>query len=287
MGEKKDSLEQIIRDELKKEAEDIKREVGESGIEPMPEELKNDIREKLHAQIEAYEKERLYAQLSKEDQKALELGRKLMNEQAEEKEEKKVVRKKMRVRGYVAVAAAVVFVLAFGMTSMGGAERIIKIVKSQVGDREIEKVNSNEDNLVIAKENEEEAYQKVSDMFGTEPVKLMYHPEGMEFDSVEINMEFQTAELLFEYKNENVIYIVNASYSGSSWGTDVEDELINKYYYKKDNGPQIEIKEYQISKTNRKRYSARFSYGGLEYMLVGTMKREYFDEIIKNLYFFE
>lgn len=53
------------------------------------------------------------------------------------------------------VAAAVVIVLlagGIGVTSFGGPERVMEIVKSKVGTREVEKVNSNEENLAFYKD---------------------------------------------------------------------------------------------------------------------------------------
>ena len=87
MSEKRDSLEQFIRDEMKREAENITKEVDRSHPQAMPQDLKAKIKAQLDQQIEAYEKERLYAQLSEEDQEALALGKKLLEQQKEEQKE--------------------------------------------------------------------------------------------------------------------------------------------------------------------------------------------------------
>ena len=74
---------------------------------------------------------------------------------------------RFRRKAYLSrVAAAVVIVLlagGIGVTSFGGPERVMEIVKSKVGTREVEKINSNEYNLVIKEENEQQAYQKIKD----------------------------------------------------------------------------------------------------------------------------
>jgi hypothetical protein len=45
------------------------------------------------------------------------------------------------------------------------------------------------------------------------------------------------------------------------------------------------VKEYKVKETEEQRFSARFSYNGLDYFLIGTMGKEDFEKIINNLYF--
>ena len=49
---------------------------------------------------------------------------------------------------------------------------------------------------------------------------------------------------------------------------------------------KIEVKEYNVEENRGKRFSAQFSFQGLEYFLVGTMAEENFKNILKNLYFY-
>ena len=44
---------------------------------------------------------------------------------------------------YLALAAVIVCVLAMGITSMGGPERIVRMMTQNVGDREVDQVDSN------------------------------------------------------------------------------------------------------------------------------------------------
>ena len=67
MSEKRDSLEQFICDELKNEAEDIKREVDRANMPAMPADLKAKIKAQLDQQIEEYE--RAYNNAEDEDEK--------------------------------------------------------------------------------------------------------------------------------------------------------------------------------------------------------------------------
>ena len=60
---------------------------------------------------------------------------------------------------------------------------------------------------------------------------------------------------------------------------------INDTFYKEKKGTQIEIKEYTLSESGKKRYSAHYEYRGIEYFLIGTMEWQDFEKIVDNLYF--
>lgn len=284
MSNKNQSFDENLKEEFKRAGAQTQREVEASGVEHISDAQKERIHTKLREQIAAYENEKIYAQLSEEDRKALELGKELMRKQEDEAAEKKVIHKKP-VRIYLVIAVAVVMTMAFGVTSIGGPRRIIKMMTSSVGDREVEKVNTNEDNKVIEKEREEEAYQEIKEAFGVDPVRILIYPTEMHYTSVEIDDALLTAEIIYKYHDKNVAYLISADYTKSSLGVDAEDECVDQYTITKD-GVKIEIKEYEVGKKKEKQFSAKFSYKGLEYYLIGTMEKEDFEKIVKNLYFF-
>lgn len=283
MKETLNDLEQTIKEEVKKEAEDIRETLRESGQEGLPEDRKEKIRQKLHRQIEDYQKEKVYEQLSREDREALELGKQIQQERKAQDGSRKAHRKKLG-RLSLNLAAVLALVLILGVTSVGGPERIVEMMRRAVGEREVVQVDSDEDNLKIAEEKEEEAYQEIKDTFGIDPVKIIGRPEGIEFSEMVIDSNIQIAELFYQYNGENIAYFVNASYTDASWGMDAEDKVVDTYYKKK-KGTEIEIKEYQVADTREKRYSASFKYKGVEYFLIGTLPKQDFEQIIDNLYF--
>lgn len=187
------------------------------------------------------------------------------------------------------VAAAVVIVLlagGIGVTGFGGPERVMEIVKSKVGTREVEKINSNEENLVIKEENEEQAYQKIKDELGIDPVRIVIRPKEFKFGWAKIENNAQISEMLYRYRGENIFFVINASQSNNSWGTNVDDKKI-KDYTRKIKGVKFQIKEFETVKSKERRYAARFEYGGTGYYLMGVMPRRDFNNILKNLHFFE
>ena len=281
MKENGSDLEEIIREELQKEAEDIRETVENSEGESLSEARKEKIRENLQDEIQAYEKEKVYEQLSQEDREALELGRQIQRERQEDGK-RRGGRRIWKIA--LNLAAALVLVSVLGITSLGGPERIVEMMKRAVGEREVVQVDSDEDNLKIAEEREEEAYQARPAPPAPPPVRRARSLSGMVFSESVIDKKLQMAELYYRYNEENVVYLINTSYAGSSWGQDTEDEVTDTYYEERE-GTAIEIKEYQIEGENVKKYSANYKYKGVEYYLIGTMDKEDFEIIIDNLYF--
>lgn len=230
--------------------------------------------------------ENLYANMSEEDLKALAIGRRILEEEEKANRERKVVRKKKkRMQMYIGLAAALVLAMTAGLTSMGGPEKIIKMMTQMVGNREVEQVDSSEDNLIIVDGDEIEAYQKIGEELGVEPVRLVAVFEDIEFVSMRLDEVSQTAELYYEYKDKRLSYLISASYKKTALGFEIADDVIDEYIMDVD-GKEIEIKEYQVVEGDVMRYSASFKEMGLKYFLYGIMEQSEFELIIKNLHFF-
>lgn len=280
MKGKKDQFEYMITEDFEQLAKEEEEEILKDDSIQMPEGFKESLSAKLEEQIKEKEREELYSKLSEEDRLALEVGHKVL----EEEKNKEVTRKKKRRKLYLTLAASLVLVMAISVTSIGVPGRAVTLVKQAIGDREVEKINSSDENLTIVEENEEKAYQVVSEEFGTELARIYNGPEDMTFQRMEFDPAMQMADFIYYLKNETVVYCINASYKNASWGMDVEDE-VTEQYEQQINGNNIEIKKYKTPKTNTERYSARFEYNGLEYFLIGTMTEDEFNLIINNLFF--
>ena len=291
MSEKKDQLKEILKDQLNKEAKQIEEEVGLNDNEEIPNELKIRMKNALDQKIREREKRSedmkrtdAYAKLSEEDLEALRLGREMLKNQSEEKKIYTIRRKKRNIRRIVALAAVLILVMAVGMTSIGGPERMLQFMKSSVGGRQVSKVNSSDKNKIIEEEDEEKVYEKIAEEFGIEPVRIIWRSKGMEFIKMELDTDIQVAELDYIRDREKMEFIISASYGKVSLGADNEDEIIDHYYIK-ENVP-IEVTEYKTPKTETNRYKAEFKYNNLYYCLTGTMTKAEMENILKNLYFF-
>ncbi|MBT9741932.1 DUF4367 domain-containing protein [Dorea formicigenerans] len=290
MSEKKDQLKEILKDQLNKEAKQIEEEVGLNDNEEIPNELKIRMKNALDQKIREREKRSedtnrtdAYAKLSEEDREALRLGREMLKNQSEEKKIYTMRRKKSNIRRIVALAAVLILVMAIGMTSIGGPERMLQFVKSSVGGRQVSKVNSSDKNKIIEEEDEEKAYEKITDEFGIGPVKIIWRPVGMEFEKMELDPDIQVAELDYIRDREKMEFIISASYGEVSLGADNEDEIVDHYYIKEN--VSIEVTAYKTPETETNRYKAEFKYNNLYYCLTGTMTKEEMENILKNLYF--
>ena len=195
---------------------------------------------------------------------------------------------RFRRKAYLSrVAAAVVIVLlagGIGVTSFEGPERVMEMMKRNVGSREVEQVDSNKDNLVIKEENEEEAYQKIKDELGIEPVRIVDRPNGFKYEEAKLEKDAQISEILYQYKGENILYTISMAQSNNSWGIDLEDKEVKKYT-KKIKGVNMSIHEYITLESKKRRYVAKFKYSGVGYYLTGVMPKEDFNNILKKLYF--
>lgn len=295
MKDKKELLEQTIKEDLEKEAQEILRALETSDVDELSDEKQIELKKKIDKKIEDYEFEKICNGLPEEYQDALRAGMELKKQESaidgkgetdgeEAGENTRRVRKKKSLRVYVALAAVMIMVLAVSISSVGDGRSLMKTIKSMVGEREVVKVNSGEDNKVIEAESEEEAYQEIKAEFNINPVKIIDLPLEAKFSKAIIEKELKMGELYYQYKGENIVYIVSEDQAKNSIGMDREDQVIEQYCIEVQ-GINIEIKACQLPETKKKRYFAHFNYKEGEYFLIGVMARNEFEEILKNLYF--
>lgn len=296
MNDKKDEFKECIAREFEEIAREEEEFLENDTSLVVPEGTKEAVLARVREQIRAYEMEQTRKEteeainhLSEEDREALELGRKMLKagigqKDPEELSGKKVRRKKKPLKMYLALAAVIVCVLAMGITSMGGPERIVRMMTQNVGDREVEKSSTSHKIKMIEGEEEEKAYQEIRDKFDTDVVKICICLPEMRFDSMELDKEKQMADMYYYYNNKTIAYCINVPYRDGSWGIDFED-AIDEEYSKKIHGCEIEITKYKPNQKGLPRWDARFEYDNTEYLLTGTMKQQDFEKILNNLFF--
>ena len=291
MSEKKDQLKEILKDQLNREAKQIEEEVGLNDNEEIPNELKIRMKNALDQKIREREKRSedtnrtdAYAKLSEEDREALRLGREMLKNQSEEKKIYTMRRKKSNIRRIVALAAVLILVMAVGMTSIGGPERMLQFVKSSVGDRQVSKVNSSDKNKIIEEEDEELAYEDAEKEFGIGVVRILGKLDGMQFDKMTLDRDLQVAELSYNYKEGKIQFIISAAYGETAWGSDNEDIVIDNYFIKRKE-TTIEVKKYKMVEKSEDRFAAEFEYKDLHYCITGTINEIEIKKILDNLYF--
>lgn len=302
MNDKKDEFKECIAREFEEIAREEEEFLENDTSLVVPEGTKEAVLARVREQIRAYEMEQARKEaeereeainnLSEEDREALELGRKMLKagigqKDPEEPSGKKVHRKKKPLKIYLALAAVIVCVLAMGITSMGGPKRIVRMMTQNVGDREVDQVDSNhtdKENKVIEGEDEEKAYQEIEDVFNTDVVKVFVCLPKMRFDSMSLKEDKQVAEMYYMCNGKTIAYIINAPYKENSWGIDFEDS-IKKEYIEKVKGCEIKITIYKIEGERIPGCVAKFTYNNIDYLLSGTMKQQDFEKLLKNLIF--
>lgn len=280
MTNKRDEFEEIIRENLYREADEIEEKVQRSGAEELSDGQKEEVRQKLKNRIDLYEKERIYAGLSEEDREALELGRKMRGKGVSGKER----RGRKRWKWFVSAAAVLALACVYGTTSMGTGEKFASAIEQIVGERRILKINSGDENRVLDADKEENAYQEMKRIFGIDVVKLV-RMKGMAFEDIDLDENMQIAKMRYKYKGENFWYIISAGYYDATFGFDADDEIIKKENVEL-GGTETEITVYKRRGSEEIKCTAHFTYQKLEYLLVTHVKNEELKKMLKNLYFF-
>ena len=270
-----EEMKRFLQEELKKEADQIMREV-EADPEVADLTAPSEIDQKLYEQIKQYKEEHYAPEetLSGERRELIRLG--------------KIYKRKQKRRKYVVLAAAVVSAFAVGITSFGGPERILHKFNNIMAGRDQMVLNSDDEDVTEAKvSTEEEAYQKIKDEFGIEPVRMYYLPEDMKFEEATILKEIQNIYLTYsDGKKASISYHINTNYNTSSVGTDVEDDVVKEQNLDVGN-VCVHIRQYQMQNSRYRKIRATFEYSGVQYFITGNgLQEEEFDKIIKNLNFF-
>lgn len=222
-----------------------------------------DLHDKVFAEIHARE-------LAKREQEVIRLER--------------VYRKRLRFQKYVAAAAVMVLVLAFGVTSMGGPDRVYEMIKSSLAGREQVTIDSNNISET-ADMSEEEAYQKIEETFGFTPVSFIYLPKGVGFIEAEFGEEIQSINMIYGREDEvKIVYLMRPNYRESSHGKDVEDDFVEEYIEENESAI-IYVRKYLVDE-KEERWSVQFEYKGVLYtMSIADISKDEVEKIVKNLFF--
>lgn len=288
MKEHLNDYEKRIWEGIDKDAEEIIKMV-EADPEAMSVEPSEEMDRKIYAMIpghkDADSEDSALEGLSEEDQEALRLGRELQKRRKEKEEEKSRAKRRHHRKRVTAAAAVLVLVIGIGTTGVGGPKRIVEMVEQAVGDRQVSKVNNSKKSAkTIDNEAEEQAYQEIKDQLGFDPARIIVVDKEMIYEYSEIDTDMQMAQLLYKFGDANVSYIMSIPYYEELTGAGLEDNITNKYDYK-EGKLNAEVTEYELPESNKKEYSAKFEYKGVYYHIIGTIKKENFEEILKNLHF--
>ena len=234
-------------------------------------ELPANMYENIWKEIRAREAVHARENLCDEDKELLRLGR--------------AYKKRNRMHKYMVLAAAVVAVLALGITSVGGPEKIFETLKRNILVREQVQVNSGESVEPVKNLDEEKTYEEIENKFGFLPVKLNHLPEDIVFIEGEVSEEVPRIFMLYGKDEEvNISYIIRPNYRESSWGNDIEDELLEEYDMIVE-GVRVQLRKYYVEE-QEVRWMVGFEYENVSYsMLLMHLEQKEVEAIVENLYF--
>ena len=197
----------------------------------------------------------------------------------------KIYRKRKKLHRYLVAAAAIVGVLAFGITSMGGPKKVFEKFERNVLGREQIGIDSDDDTKFVGLIDEEEVYQQIEDALGFYPVKLIYLPEDIILIESNIGDEIQGIHLIYGVDQEaNISYHIRPNYRESSWGKDIEDELLKEEHMTVSD-VDICLKQYQVDDT-AERWLVGFEYNNVSYsMMINGIEESEIEKIVENLIF--
>lgn len=203
-----------------------------------------------------------------------------------ERKEKVCYRRKKAKYWVVSLVAVLLIVLGVGVNSVGSKSYWKMIREIFVDDTPMNVINVED----MEKQDSEDideitAYREIKEKLNVEPVRIFYKPDDMKLVDYEIYEEMLTAQLLYKYQNDVVRYILYVNDADSSWGDKEEDDKLDEYTLLVNN-IEIKVEEFEKPKCADNRYVAKFKYKGVEYQLIGVMKKAECEKILKNLYFF-
>lgn len=197
-----------------------------------------------------------------------------------------IYEKKRKRRKYYMVAAVAILAMAFGITSVGGPEKVFEVFRFNSLGREQTHINSNSDVKQETDFTEDEVYEEIEEKYGFCPVRIIHRPEDVEFQEASINDEIQGINIIYgTNKRAEIIFIMKPNYRKGSMGTDIEDEAIGKFIMHK-NDVRILVTKYVIEETGENKWAAEFEYQDVQYF-IRVLGREKDDviKILQNLYF--
>ena len=214
----KDLKKLSLNKEVKKEAEEIEKEVeSRSDLDDIK--VSDDMETSLFNKIQEYEYD---------------------------KRLKKVHYR--RKRRYLIVALAAVIVLVCGSVMTGvGSKSYWKVIWERITGDGPTAITNVEDMDSQDTEDIDEigVYREINNAFGISIVRLLYKPEDMEFKRYTLDKEQRKAYMFFEYNGEMIRYSIYMNDTDSSAGQKDLDLLVDEYQIK-NNSQSIAIEVYNV-----------------------------------------
>ena len=303
MKNKHEEMEELLRSELDREAQEILAEIeADESLKDLklPEENEEALLQKIQ---ELEEKKAACEAMPEKDKEALRLGREMQalkenGKDATEADENKdsegtsktVPFKKRRRKLYLLVAIVAILTFAIGMTSIGEVPLVTEIKNQILGTSKMVKMNSareGDESIQSGEDKEALAREEKKNEFGVEIVRFGYLPEGVIFSDFEIDRTLNQATLFYQYLDSVLEYRISFLPTEQVAGYQVEDEIIDEQLLEV-NGVSIELRCYEVTDSKEVLYVAQFENSDIHYMLnaITNMDEGEIIKILENLKIF-
>ena len=227
----------------------------------------------------------VYKGLYEEDQKALELGRQLLNQKVEEAEKNRKRSKKWKARTKRMAAVAAVLMCVFGVSvrSEAGRAYFMKMWNFVSGNELSIKINKTGTGDVIRSlsEDEERMNQEIEEKLGVAPIRMLYIPENMVFQNYSINLEIYNCIEIYEIDGLNFNIQIFNKRNKNSLGQKFDGELA---YTIETGTKQMQVPVYKIKDDEGKdMFIAQFEYDEGYYIISSSISKEKFTKILQNI----
>lgn len=303
MKNKHEEMEELLRSELDREAQEILAEIeADESLKDLklPEENEEALLQKIQ---ELEEKKAACEEMPQKDKEALRLGQEMQalkkngkdatgadENKDSEGTSKTVPFKKRRRKLYLLVAIVAILTFAIGMTSIGEVPLVTEIKNQILGTSKMVKMNSareGDDTVVESAGSEAEAYKEIQSIFDIKIAQLGYLPNEVIFIDDEIDSTLKKASLFYQCRNSILEYRISFAPTEQASGYEVEDKLLDEQTMIVNDVP-IELRCYEIPDNKEISYVAHFEFKDIYYTLNTTtdIDKEEIIQILKNLYFF-
>ena len=252
-----------LHEEIEKEAAEIKKGILEDpeleGIE-----VSAEMEKRLAEQIQAYEKS-----------------------QGQKKKKRYRHNPLFRRRMMVAAAILMIAVVATSVTAVGSKSYLKEIIEKFAGEEEQASVINVEDMDMYSSDSADDTqvYREIKKELGIQVVRLRYKPKQMILEKYATDKVQKKAQIFYEYQGEVIWYSIYLNAEDSSLGQKETDEIVDEFTV--ENGKkEIRVTEYRVDGYEEKGFLAEFEDYGVHYQLRGTMEKEEFEKILKNLEFY-
>lgn len=201
-----------------------------------------------------------------------------------DKDKRKRRRWRKSARIFIGAAASAAVVLIVSINSNAMRMYWVEKLGWLLGNKPVTTVDNEEHFIEDREYTETEALDLIKNELGIRPLYFMEKANGMMYDNMYIDKEAQWAKMFYLYNNKNIIVFMDHSDKDMSLGAVYDGEIIDSKAIKTIGNVEVDVTHIQRDKKNFA-YYATLKNGSVFYQVVGDMKPNIFDELIRNIEF--